>query len=163
MNKSIKDKINRGIVLSEEEVRYEIKKYFAIKELVGSKTHKKFGEKAWMFLDYRLLYALLIVRVFLNKSITVNYGRKKQRGLRSISQQIVKNKVYQNKLYLSAHLMGKAVDFDVEDYTADSVREWILRNKNLFPFKIRLEGNTSWVHLDVFYDIDKPKVSIFYV
>lgn len=146
---------------TEKEVREEIKTYFSIKELVGKRTYKKYEQRAWRFLDYRLLYALLIIRTNLGLSITVNYGNKQQRGLRTIVQQMVKNFFYKDKLYISAHLLGKAVDFDVKGMTAREVRNWIINNKDLFPFKIRLENNVSWVHLDVIWEDKNPKVYLF--
>lgn len=147
--------------LSEKQVRLRIKKYFNINELVGGRTLRKFKERAWKFLDFRALYALLIIREGLGKPITVNSGRRQQRGLRTIAQQMVKNKVYRNLLYLSAHLLGKAFDFDVEGMTAQEVRDWIIKNEHLFPFKIRLEDKVSWVHLDVIYEEHNPKVYVF--
>jgi len=150
-------------LLSEEEVRKRIKKYFKVGELVGSRTHRASGENAWYYLDYRLLYTLLIIREKLGKPITINKGRQKQRGLRSIAQQMVKNKVYKNKLYLSMHLFGKAVDFDVKGMTAKQVRGWIRANEELFPFKIRLEGGVSWCHVDTKWMDKNPKIYTFTV
>jgi len=147
--------------MTESEVRKQIKKYFKIKELVGGRTYRKFKERAWRFLDFRLLYALLIIRENLGREIKVNYGRKQQRGLRTIAQQMVKNKVYKNLLYVSAHLFGKAVDFDVKGMNAKEVRDWIIQNQHLFPFKIRLEDKVSWVHLDVIFEEHNPKVYLF--
>ena len=148
-------------MLSEHIVRQRIKQYFHINELVGRRTHKKYGNRAWQFLDYRLLYALLIIRENIGKPIRVNYGNKHQRGLRTIIQQIVKQFMYNNKLYISPHIQGKAVDFDVIGMTADEVRQWIIDNKRLFPFKIRLEKNVRWVHMDVRYCVNNPKVYLF--
>lgn len=142
-------------------VRREIKKYFKVSELVGSRTYKKHGERAWRFLDYRLLYALLIIREGIGRPITVNHGRKQQRGLRTIVQQMIKNYFYKNKLYLSAHLFGKAVDFDVKGWTAAEVRGWIIDNDHLFPFKIRLEDVVTWVHLDVIWEEKNSNVYLF--
>lgn len=149
------------LLLSEEIVRERVSKYFGIHELVDSKTVKIHGERAWKFLDYRLLYALLIVREGLGKPITVNTRKLQQRGLRTILQQLVKNYFYKDKLYLSAHLLGKAVDFDVEGMTAQEVRDWIISNKDLFPFKIRLEGEVTWVHMDVIWELKNPMVYVF--
>ena len=147
--------------LPEHIVRQKIKQYFHISELVGSRTYKKYGERAWQFLDYRLLYALLIIRENIGKPIRVNYGNKHQRGLRTIVQQIVKQFMYNNKLYISPHIQGKAADFDVIGMPASEVRQWIIRNQHLFPFKIRLEKNVNWVHLDVRYCERNPKVYLF--
>lgn len=148
-------------MLEEKIVRERIKKYFNISELVGKRTVKKYGERAWRFLDYRALYALLIVREGLDKSITVNSGSREQRGLRTIIQQIVRRKSIRNVLYISAHIQGKAFDFDVKGMTAKEVREWIVNNGYLFPFKIRLEDGVSWVHIDTVYEEKNNKVYLF--
>lgn len=151
--------------MEEVEVRERIKLYFGIYELVGKRTFKKYGERAWRFLDYRALYALLIVREGLGKSITVNDwkwgGKRQQRGMRTIVQQMIKNFTYKDILYLSAHLFAKAFDFDVEGMTAQQVRLWIVENKDLFPFKIRLEDRVTWVHLDVIWEDKNSKVYLF--
>lgn len=152
-------------ILTELEVRTRIKQYFGIHELVGKRTFKKYGERAWRFIDYRLLYALLIIREGIGERITVNNwktgGRSQQRGLRTIVQQMIKNYFYKDKLYLSAHLFGKAVDFDVKGMTAHQVRKWIIENKDLFPFKIRLENGVSWNHLDVIWEYKNSRVYLF--
>ncbi len=147
--------------MEELEVRKRIKEYFDIQELVGIRTYRRFGVRAWRFLDYRLLYALLIIREGLDREITVNSGRRQQRGLRTIAQQMVKNYMYRDRLYLSAHLFGKAVDFDVKGMSAQSVRDWIVNNAKLFPFKIRLEDTVSWTHLDVIWEKKNPQVYLF--
>lgn len=151
--------------MSETDVRERIKLYFGIEELVGKRTFKKYGERAWRFLDYRALYALLIVREGLDRSITVNDwkwgGKRQQRGLRTIVQQMIKNFFYKDKLYLSAHLFAKAFDFDVKGMSAKSVRLWILTHEDLFPFKIRLEDLVTWIHLDVIWEQNNPKVYLF--
>lgn len=153
------------LIISETDVRERIKLYFGIQELVGKRTFKKYGERAWRFLDYRALYALLIVREGLDRSITVNDwkwgGKRQQRGLRTIVQQMIKNFFYKDKLYLSAHLFAKAFDFDVEGMSAKSVRFWIISHQELFPFKIRLEDLVTWVHLDVIWEQKNPKVYLF--
>ena len=128
---------------------------------MGIRTYKRFGVRAWRFLDYRLLYALLIVREGLKNPITINHGAAQQRGLRTIVQQMIKNYFYKDRLYLSAHLLGKAVDFDVKGMQAQTVRDWIVKKEDLFPFKIRLEDKVTWVHLDVIWEQKNPKVYLF--
>ncbi|CAL2094818.1 hypothetical protein [Tenacibaculum sp. 190524A02b] len=158
--------------MKREEILKEIKKYFAIHELVGKWTYKIHGERAWKFFDDDLLLCLLIIRKGLGKKITVNNwywgGRFSQRGLRTILQQLVKNAFYQKRLYLSAHLFGKAVDFTVEGMTASEVRKWIYTNQHLFPCKIRLEYQKNgkeiiWVHLDTLWEQKNPKIYFFNV
>lgn len=143
----------------------EVKKYFHIKELIGRSTYKKYGESSWKFLDIRLLETLLILREKLGKKIFINNwhrgGKFSQRGLRTNVQQIFRNKFLKNVLYISAHVLGKAVDFDVEGMTAEQVRDWIKINQHLFPYKIRLEADVTWVHLDIISESENPKVYVF--
>lgn len=156
--------------MTEIEILDGLKKYFDIRELVGPRTYKKHGERAWKFFDFRLLETLLILRINIDKPIIINNWHKggvyKQRGLRTIIQQIVKNFTYKNKLYLSGHLLGKAVDFDVIGLTAQEVRNWIKMNQHLFPYKIRLEQDKNgkhinWVHLDIIYEFKNIFVYLF--
>jgi len=144
-----------------------IKDYFIIQELVDPTVYNKYGEMSWKFIDDRLLECLLIVRQELNAPISINNwfygGNFTQRGLRHNMSPLVSTK---NKLYLSAHIFGKAVDFDVSGMTAVDVRKWIVDNPKKFPYKIRLERNLNgkpitWVHLDIMSDESKPKVYQF--
>lgn len=151
--------------MTDRQILSEIKKYFIVQELVGRRTYEKYGLGSWKFLDFRLLWALLIVRTNLNKRIFINNwhkgGRYSQRGLRSNVQQIFQSFFKKLKLYLSGHILGKGIDFDVEGMTAEEVRTWIIENEDLFPFKIRLEKGVDWVHMDVIQDESKPKIYLF--
>jgi len=138
-----------------------IKDYFRIEELVDKTVYDKYGEAAWKFLDKDILTCMLVVREGLGKPITVNNwkagGSFSQRGLRHNMSSLVKNKT---RLYLSAHIFGKAFDFDVKGMTAVEVREWIVANPDKFPCKIRLERNMngkpiSWIHMDTMSDDSK--------
>lgn len=158
--------------MSDEEIYENIKKYFKIQEFVNKATFKKYGESSWQFLCPRLLHTMLIIRKEINKPITINTwfngGRFSQRGLRTNIGQIVKSKTLKGRMYLSAHVMGKAVDFDVKGLSSEEVRDWISLNSEKIPYKIRLEQNMkgnpiSWVHLDVFYNKNNPKVYRFNV
>ena len=99
------------------------KKYFNIKELVDKTVYDKHGERAWKFIDPLALECLIVVREGLGKPMTVSnwsYGGSfSQRGLRHNMSSLVKNKTY---LYLSAHIFGKAFDFDVKGMTSVEVR-----------------------------------------
>ena len=152
--------------MTTENIYTRIKKYFTINELVGKRTVNKYGEKAWRFLDHNTLQALLIVREGIGKPITVNSGSTQQRGLRTNIQQLVRKKSLNDRLYISAHIQGKAFDFDVKGMTAEEVRDWCVANSNLFPFKIRLEHKLngkiiSWVHLDTIWEEKNPNVYLF--
>lgn len=143
------------------------KEFFTIEEFVDETVFNRYGEQAWKFIDPTILESLLVVRIYLKKPITINNwhigGKFSQRGLRHNMSAIVKKKT---RLYLSAHIFGKAIDFDVKGMTAVEVREWIVENKNKFPHKIRLERNMngnpiSWVHMDTMSDPLKPKIYQF--
>jgi len=156
--------------MNEAQILEGIKKYFTIEELVDPNTFDKWGERSWMFLCPRLLRNLLFMRECIGKPFTVNNwhkgGRFDERGLRSNVSAIVRKKTKEGKLYLSAHTMGKAVDFVVKDMEAKEVREWAKENEADFPYKARFENKIngkqiSWVHMDVYYEITNPTVYLF--
>ena len=142
-----------------------IKDYFGIKELVCKHVYDMWGENAWQFLDSRLLDSLLTVREKLGKPIVVNNwsrgGNFSQRGLRCNVCSLVKEKTDLHKVYVSTHLQGKAVDFNVSGLSAEEVRQWIVKNQILLPHPIRLEKGVTWVHLDVRNDGAHSKVLFF--
>lgn len=127
-------------------------KYFDIKELVCPHVYEIWGESAWQFLDKRLLENLDWLREKLGKPIVVNNwakgGEYSQRGLRCNTCILVIEKTDLRKVYLSAHIQGKAVDFNVVGMTAEEVRQWIIDHADELPHPCRLERDVSWVHLD---------------
>lgn len=140
-----------------------LKKYFKITELVDKEVYAIHGERAWKFFDTDLLKALLIIRTKLGKPIYINRDGLQQRGLRHNRSSMVIGK---KSPYLSAHMMGKAIDFDVLGMDAEDVRLWIKKNFFLFDFKIRLEHKIkgkpiSWVHLDTIDEEQNEKVYLF--
>ena len=148
--------------------------YFGIYELVDEQTYNRFGEEAWQFFDTDTLHVLLIIREGIDKPIDINNwkwgGVYDERGLRTNVCDIVSRKTRANKLYLSGHVLGKAIDFKVKGMKSEDVRHWIQDNEDLFPCKIRLEhiktktGNPiSWVHYDTKHISDKPKIYWFNV
>jgi len=128
-------------------------KHFKIYELVSKQVYEKYGETSWQFFDPRLLMTIDWIRERLNKSITINNwewgGGFSQRGLRENTSEIVRDKTNRDLIYLSGHVLGMAVDFDVEGMTAQEVRDWLEENKDELPYAIRLEKDVIWVHLDV--------------
>lgn len=150
--------------MAHEEVVKNLKEYFVIEELVDRTVFNKYGERAWRFFDRRLLDNLLWIRTNINKSMTINNwlwgGSFDERGLRTNISDLVKRKT---RLYLSAHLRGGAVDFDVKGMTAQEVRDWLVANADGLPHKIRVEETLngkkiSWVHIDVDDESKNPKV-----
>jgi uncharacterized protein YcbK (DUF882 family) len=136
-------------------------KYFTLFELVCPHVLAKYGERAWMFLDSRLILNLDTIRERLNKPIYVNRGGLTQRGLRCPQCDIVKAKAEAGVLYMSAHTFGKAVDFDVEGMTAEEVRGWLKEHGAYLPYPIRVENDVNWLHMDVFQNKDNVKVYFF--
>jgi hypothetical protein len=126
--------------------------YFWLTELVCKQVYNKYGDKAWLFLDDKAVVTLDWIRRTLNKPITINNwwdgGDYDQRGLRCNLCSIVKSKTEANQIYLSAHILGRAFDFDVDGMTAGEVRVWLATHKNQLPYNIRLENHIDWVHLD---------------
>lgn len=127
-----------------------IKDYFSISELVCQDVYKRFGEQAWDFFDPRLLKVLLWLRESIGKPIMVNHGSLHERGLRCNLCASVDAKTAKNIPYLSAHIQGEAVDFNVSGQTPAQTRQWIMNNKHRLPINIRIELDTAtWVHIDV--------------
>ena len=131
----------------------KLKNNFNIKELVCKHCYDKFKDNAWQFLSTELLSVLYTLRyVIFNKPIIINTWHKggsfTQRGLRCNICSIVDNKT---GVYLSAHILGKAIDFNVEGLTSDEVNKVVVDNADKFEYPIRLEINTDgWSHIDVY-------------
>lgn len=150
----------------------ELQEYFEIHELVGPETFKKHGHRSWKFFSTDLLEALLITRKNIGRKITINNwfwgGSFSQRGLRTNLQNLFRQMTKSLKLYLSGHVLGEAVDFDVDGMTAEEVRQWIIDNEELYPMRIRLEHKKNgkpitWVHLDTIQELHNPKIYLFNV
>jgi hypothetical protein len=138
--------------------------YFSLDELVCPDVYEKFGEIAWQFFDSRLLITIDTIRQKIGKPIFINdwqvHGLFDERGFRCIQCNLVKDAIKINRLYVSPHMTGQGVDFDVQGLIASEVRDWIIKNQNLWPYPIRLENNVNWVHLDT-RDSGIEKVHLF--
>lgn len=61
---------------------------------------------------------------------------------------LVKDKA---SVYVSAHCLGKAIDFNVQGIDSSEVFDIIKQNINKFKYPIRLEKDTDgWTHIDVY-------------
>lgn len=162
--KQFKNNVATPKRMNNAEVLRRIKLYFEIKELVPNAVIKKYGAPTcWQFLDIDALHSLLVVREGIGRGIMVNTPGAQQKGLRHNRSTMV---IKKTSIYLSAHMMGKAFDFKVSGMKSEDVRNWIVKNINLFRCKIRLEHKInnriiSWVHLDTFYLEANPKVYLF--
>lgn len=136
--------------MERREIIKELKKYFNIQELVCNHTYNKFKESSWQFLDTKLLHTLLILRTEIFKTPMVcNYTAHYQRGLRCNLCGLTREKTEKNSLYLSAHLLGKAVDISMKTITGVQAREMIKKYQDLLPYPVRIEKNVNWLHIDV--------------
>lgn len=139
-------------------------KNFRLQELVCPHVFKHYGQAAWSFFDARLIITIDTLRDRLGKPIFINNwsagGVYDERGFRCIQCELVKNMIAAEQLYVSPHMTGQAVDFDVKGMEAEEVREWIVERQNLWPYPIRIERGTSWVHLDT-RDIGEGRVYLF--
>lgn len=133
--------------MERNQILAEIKKYFSIEELVCNHTYDKWRNNAWQFLDTDFLHALLVIRRDILKSRMVcNSDSTKQRGLRCNRCELVKSKA---SVYLSSHILGKAGDFTVSGMTAEEARQKIKASALMLPCNVRIEGDVSWLHIDV--------------
>jgi hypothetical protein len=127
--------------------------HFKLAEMTCPHVYVKFGNIAWSFFDIRLLITLESIRLKINKPIFVNnwqtHGEFDERGFRCIECSLVQKAIAEKRLYVSPHMTGQGVDFDIPGLVAEEVREYIIKNKNLWPYSIRLEKDVNWVHLDV--------------
>lgn len=135
----------------------ELKKTFDVRELVCKHCYDKFKNNSWQFLSTELLHTLYVLRniVFCKPIIINNWhtgGNFSQRGLRCNICQLVKSK---DHVYISAHLLGKGVDFNVVGLTHQEVNDLIRMNSDKFIYPIRLESNTNgWSHVDCYQPFD---------
>lgn len=138
--------------------------HFSLDELVCQHVYQKFGDIAWQFFDERLLKILDLIRNSLKLPIFVNnwliHGNYDERGFRCIQCSLVQKTITENRVYVSPHMTGQGVDFDVEGMTSAEVRLWIIKNDRILPCPIRLEGNVNWVHLDT-RDAERGSVYVF--
>lgn len=145
--------------MDRQEIINNLKPYFNVRELVCNHVYERFKEQSWMFLSTQLLHTILVLRTEVVKlPMIVNTSTMKQRGLRCNMCPIVKNKKY---AYLSAHVTGNGIDFTCNSKTAEEVRQMIRDNADKLPYKIRLEKNVSWCHVDVYDNGTDNKIAEF--
>lgn len=143
--------------MTHKETVKSVKQYFDIRELVSERVHKVLGEAAWRLFDPRLLETLLVLRRDILKVPLVcnnwkNGGYLSNRGFRDNLSSIVTAKTAAHTLYMSAHMMGMALDLSSGKLSADQMRRLILDNQHLLPYQIRMESGKSaptWLHIDV--------------
>lgn len=130
-------------------------KYFKGKELVSPEVYKIHGENVLKFISRDILIFLDLLREDLGVPILVNRPSVgiTQRGLRTTIDSIVKDKVKNNKLYLSAHVLGRGVDFEVPSMDMKKVYERIINNPRRYSMITRIEDPNvtlakGYIHVD---------------
>lgn len=132
----------------------ELKRYFNVKELVCNHVFAKHGDKSWMFLSTPYLETLLFLRQDLLKvPMVCNTNTLKQRGLRCNLCQIVKDKSAINVSYVSAHVTGNGGDFSSAQISAEQMRQLIKEHADELPWRVRIERDVNWLHIDVYDDM----------
>ena len=140
-------------------------KYFKAKELVSPDVYRIHGEDSFKYFSKNILVFLDTLREDLGVPILVNRPSVgiTQRGLRTTIDSIVKDKVKNNKLYLSAHILGRGVDFEVPNMDMKKVYERIINNPKKFNMITRIEDpnvtlKKGYIHVD---DMETGKSGIY--
>lgn len=143
--------------MTRNELIEKLKENFDVRELVCPHCYSQHGENSWQFLSTELLHVLYMLRyeIFLQPIIINNWhngGKYDERGLRCNMCPLLKNK---KSVYLSAHIFGKAIDFNVGTLTSKEMNQVIRHNSHRFEYPIRLEKNTNgWCHIDVYQPVN---------
>lgn len=122
-------------------------KYFKVQELVDKSTWEARGERSIQLIDKAIPMFLDNLREALGRPITINNwhigGDFNWRGLRTPDSPWYST--------YSQHSFGRGLDFDVKGMSAEEVRQWLIKNRNLEWVKCItfIEGGTNWVHVDI--------------
>jgi len=121
-------------------------KYFKIYELVPKHIFNKYKEKAWKFMDPRLIKMIdLLKEDFPSGSITINNyhwnGNRNWSGLRTPDSPYYRE--------TSQHSFGRAVDCLFTKYDVEEVRQHIIDSQDVYKYVKGIELNVSWLHIDV--------------
>jgi hypothetical protein len=125
--------------------------HFIIEELVPELCHRRFGEKAWWFIDPNLIKLIDALRDEFGQATINNWkwgGNREWSGLRTPDSPWY-------SMY-SQHSYGRAADILFKEHEAEEVRKAIVANPEkwlaIAP-SITLEEDVSWLHADVRNDL----------
>lgn len=127
-----------------------IPKYFVIQEFVPPAIHKIYGERAWQFLDSRLLetadqlrekFGPMVINTWHSDKLIKAYGKRTESGLR--------DPYSPTGAKYSQHKFGRAADALFAKVTAEDVRAYVLGHGHEFPYLTSIEGEVTWFHFDV--------------
>ena len=121
-------------------------KYFKVHELVPKKMYEKYGEKAWRYVDARLIETIDKLKEHFNLgTMTINNyfwnGDREWSGIRTPDSP--------NYSYGSQHSFANAFDIVFSHYSAEEVRNYIIDNPHEFQYIKGMELEVSWLHIDV--------------
>jgi hypothetical protein len=119
-------------------------KHFMLQELLPKRVFDARGGKGWELLDDRLLISVDSIRERYGATIINNWhngGDRQWSGLRT------PDSPYYSPY--SQHTFGRAADCIVLNESAESIRQDILSNPELFPYVNGIEMGVSWLHIDV--------------
>lgn len=140
-------------------------KYFKVKELVSTKVYRILGERAGRYISKDIILFLDTLREDLGVPILVNRPSYNitQRGLRTTIDSIVVDKVRKEQLYISAHMLGRAVDFEVPGMDMREVYNRIVNNPKRYYMITRIESpevtlSKGYIHVD---NIETGKEGIY--
>lgn len=139
--------------------------YFHPYELVSREVYETLGDKCLSLFDPAALRSLEALRLFLAVPLTVNDwhwgGKFQRRGFRTHAEQKAENP----DAMKSAHIYGKAFDFDAQGIPADRVRSMIMASQDipLLSEITRLEYNVNWIHFDIMpLPVGVPRIDLFH-
>ncbi len=116
---------------------------FELLDKVTYQTTTHYGDRRWQWFDDRALITLEKLRDYAGTTFINNWywgGDNQWGGLRPFNCSV-------GALY-SQHKFGRAFDPKFTKKTADEVREYILSNRDKFPYITCLEIGVPWVHVD---------------
>jgi hypothetical protein len=123
--------------------------YFKIQDLVHPDIYRDRGDKAWQLLNPVGLITLdalyqkfgpFVINTWNNPDLQKTYGIRRSSGLRKFDDIGAK---------YSMHKFGGAYDcVGFKNHTPKQVREYILANKDEFPYITAVENVDGWLHFD---------------
>lgn len=130
-------------------------KYFDLQELVCPHIYNQYGEYAWNLIPQWLITTMDNIREHFNKPVYINNykwnGGNSQRTIRCPKCELYSDHLKSGKLYMSAHVLFQAVDFNIKGMTSKEIVDEIIKHQDKFPYIKRIENTNytpTWVHID---------------
>ena len=151
-------------------------RYFSVEEIFSPyvvSLHTRANsvdDQIWRLMDDRILRTIVDMRSHFGVPFYINDylfgGDMKQRGYRHFLELVdittLNNMLQSDKIssidqikstfssFTSQHCHGRAIDFTVQGFSAEEIRQDIKNNKTATRYKYiaAVENNVSWVHID---------------